>query len=217
MARSGYQEWQGASGHLPLTDSSTGADKGPQKPDLKIIDVNLRGTLYTTKLASHYFMAQNGTSRDSQKQQDDTCLVLISSGAGFLDVPRTPQYCSTKWAVRGIMHALRRVAFYYGSRVNIIAPWYVETSILPREAFDAVRASGVEFATTEDAGRCLLRILADTNINGRSLFLSPRKWAPESGFMDLDLEDYAGEDQELGQEIQADQIRTVPVNLGLFP
>lgn len=68
-------------------------------------------------------------------------MIPISFSAGFLDVPRIPQYCSTKWAVRGIMHALRRVAFYYGSRVNVIAPWYVQTIMLPKETFDAVRAS----------------------------------------------------------------------------
>lgn len=58
--------------------------------------------------------------------------------------------------------------------------------------------------------------MADTGINSRSLFLSPRKWAPESGFVDLDLEDCVGEDRELSQEIRADQIQTVPVSLDLF-
>ncbi|SPO04142.1 uncharacterized protein DNG_06825 [Cephalotrichum gorgonifer] len=38
-----------------------GSDQGPQKPDLRIIDVNLYGALYTTKLALHYFISQNGT------------------------------------------------------------------------------------------------------------------------------------------------------------
>jgi NAD(P)-dependent dehydrogenase (short-subunit alcohol dehydrogenase family) len=194
-----------------------GPETRPKKPNLRIIDVNLYGTLYTTKLSLHYFMEQNGTSVKPGVQQEDTCLILIGSGAGFLDVPRTPQYCSKKWAVRGIMHALRRTAFYYGSRVNVIAPWYVRTTILSDEAFSAVEKSGVEFATAEDAGRCALRILSDSSINGRSLFVAPRKWAPESGYMDLDLEDYIGEDKELGEAIQADQVRTVPVGLGLFP
>jgi NAD(P)-dependent dehydrogenase (short-subunit alcohol dehydrogenase family) len=106
-----------------LTNLGIGEDKEPQKPDLQIIDVNLKGTLYTAKLAMHYFVSQNGTQ--AQDGQEDTCLILVSSGAGFLDVPRSPEYSSTKWAVRGIMHALRRTAFYYGSRVNVIAPWSV--------------------------------------------------------------------------------------------
>lgn len=70
---------------------------------------------------------------------------------------------------------------------------------------------GVEFAAPEDAGRVLLRILSDASINGRSLFLSPRKWAPK-GYLDLDIDDY---DSELLQEIQSDQLKGAAVEEGL--
>ncbi|CAG7554626.1 unnamed protein product [Fusarium equiseti] len=189
-----------------------GPGKEPEKPDLRIIDVNLKGALYTAKLAMHYFISQNGT--EPEPDQEDTCLILISSGAGFLDVPRSPEYSSTKWAIRGIMHALRRTAFYYGSRVNVIAPWYIRTSILSQEQFDKVEASGVQFATAEDAGECALRILSDTSINGRTLFVCARKWASR-GYIDLDIEDYP--ESPLLQEMQEDQMRNAPVELGLFP
>ncbi|SCO42952.1 related to short-chain alcohol dehydrogenase [Fusarium fujikuroi] len=188
-----------------------GKDQEPQKPDLQTVDVNLKGALYTSKLAMHYFVSQNGT--EVNKDQEDTCLILISSGAGFLDVPRSPEYSSTKWAVRGIMHALRRTAFYYGSRVNVIAPWYIRTGILSKDQFDDVEKSGVEFATAEDAGECALRILSDIDINGRTLFVCARKWAPR-GYMDLNIEDYP---ESLIQEMQEDQMRHAPVDLGLFP
>ncbi|KAH7403838.1 hypothetical protein BKA64DRAFT_777550 [Cadophora sp. MPI-SDFR-AT-0126] len=188
-----------------------GNDAEPTEPNLKTIDVNLKGALYTTKLATHYFIKQNGQT--PSPSQEDTCLVLIGSGAAFLDCLRGPVYPSTKWAMRGIMHTLRRTAFYYGSRVNIISPWYVRTSILSAEAFNKVSASGVDFAEPEDAGRCLLRILSDKSMNGKSLFLAPRKWAP-NGFLDLDLDDYPG--NELLQEIQWDQIKTNPPEKGLF-
>ncbi|KAL2066805.1 hypothetical protein VTL71DRAFT_1229 [Oculimacula yallundae] len=189
-----------------------GKDNPPTKPNLATLNVNLTGALYTTKLATHYFISQNGQSPFEQKQED-TCLVLIGSGAAFLDCLRGPTYPATKWAMRGIMHSLRRTAGWYGSRVNVISPWYVRTNILSEEAFDAVSASGVSFAQPEDAGRCLLRILSDPSMNGKSLFLSPRKWAP-NGFLDLDLDDYPG--NELLQEIQREQICTDPVEKGLF-
>ncbi|KAF5640091.1 15-hydroxyprostaglandin dehydrogenase [Fusarium tjaetaba] len=188
-----------------------GKDQEPKKPDLQIIDVNLKGALYTSKLAMHYFVSQNGT--EVNEEQEDTCLILISSGAWFLDVPRSPEYSSTKWAVRRIMHALRRTAFYYGSRVNVIAPWYIRTGILSKDQFDQVERSGVKFAMAEDAGECALRILSDASINGRKLFVCARKWAPR-GYMDLDIEDYP---EGLIQEIQEDQMRNAPVDLGLFP
>lgn len=100
-----------------------GPEEGPQKPDLKTIEINLCGVLYTAKLAMHYFIRQNGTKPSSD--QADTCLVLVGSGAAFLDCPRGPQYAATKWGGRGIMHSLRPTAHFYGSRVNMISPWWV--------------------------------------------------------------------------------------------
>ena len=91
---------------------------------------------------------------------------------------------------------------------------YVRTKILSKEMFDHVRDSGVEFAEAEDAGQCLLRILSDPTMNGRSLFVAARKWAPR-GYMDFDLDDYGPEDTLL-QEIQEDQMRSAPVEKGLF-
>ncbi|KAH0285513.1 hypothetical protein KCU62_g7507, partial [Aureobasidium sp. EXF-3399] len=86
---------------------------GPREPDLKVVDVNLKGVLYTSKLATHYFISQNG--KTETKQQEDTCLILIGSGAAFLDCPRSPQYQATK---------------------------YVGTKILSKEAFDHVKSFG---------------------------------------------------------------------------
>lgn len=74
--------------------------------------------------------------------------------------------------------------------------------------------SGVEFATAEDAGECALKILSDISINGRTFFVCARKWAPR-GYIDLDIEDYP--ESSLLQEMQEDQMRNAPVELGLFP
>lgn len=185
-------------------------ESGPSKPDLITIDVNIYGTLYTTKLAMHYFIAQNGTT--PSPMQEDTCLVLIGSGAAFLDCLRIPQYSASKWAARGIMHSLRQTAYYYGSRVNVISPWYVKTGILSEEAWQQAKDAGVEFAEAADAGQCLLRILSDSTVNGHSFFVAARKWA-KRGYIDLDLDDYT---DDLLKEIQADQVRTTPVSAGLF-
>ncbi|KAJ5595641.1 adam [Penicillium hetheringtonii] len=204
-----------------------GDGNGPKKPDLSTINVNLVGTLYTAKLASHYFIKQNG--QQPSPSQEDTCLIMIGSGAAFLDCPRAPQYCATKWAMRGIMHSLRRTAFYYGSRVNVISPGnihlshtfrfnadksrYVKTNILSEETFAHVESVGVQVAEASDAGQCLLRILGDSAVNGRSIFVSGRKWSSR-GFLDLDIDDYPK--GSLIESIQEDQIKPAPVELGLF-
>ncbi|GFF28859.1 5'-hydroxyaverantin dehydrogenase [Aspergillus lentulus] len=186
-------------------------DQEPVEPDLTIIDINIKGPLYTAKLAAHYFIRQNGST--PTPDQEDTCLILIGSGAAFLDCPRGPQYSASKWAMRGIMHSLRRTTYYYGSRVNVISPWYVRTNILPGKTFEHVSNVGVQFATTEDAGQCLLRILSDPSVNGHSFFVTARKWASR-GYVDLDLDDYPG--NALLGEIQEEQMLSAPVSAGLF-
>jgi NAD(P)-dependent dehydrogenase (short-subunit alcohol dehydrogenase family) len=181
------------------------------KPDLSSIEVNLNASLYTTKLAMHYFIKQNGITPSAS--QEDTSLTLISSGAGIYDVPRMPEYAASKFAARGIMRSLRRTAHYYGSRVNVICPYYVQTTILPNKIYNHIKSKGVSFATLLDAGQCLLRILSDPTVNGHTLFVSPRKWAA-SGYMDLDLENF--EENELRREIQIEQMCSEPVEAGLF-
>ncbi|KAH0008172.1 phosphoglycerate mutase-like protein, partial [Aureobasidium melanogenum] len=155
----------------------------PQKPDLKTIDVNLNGVLYTTKLCLHHFIKQN--RQTPSQQQEDTCLILIGSGAASLDVARTPHYEATK---------------------------DVKTKILSEEAFEHVKSKGVDFATVEDAGQCLLRILSDREVNVHSFFLSPRKWASR-GYVDFELEDY---EDELLKEVQKAQLKGAPPEDGLF-
>lgn len=76
---------------------------------------------------------QHGTSMEQKEEPEDTCLVLIGSGAAFLDVPKSVQYSATKWGMRGVMHSLRRATGEFGGRVDVISPWYVapQPTILP--------------------------------------------------------------------------------------
>lgn len=69
------------------------------------------------------------------------------------------------------------------------------------------------FASSEDGGKLLLRLMADSSINGRQMFLAPRKWAP-SGYLDLELDDF--EERTFLAEVQEDQMRGAPVEEGLF-
>jgi hypothetical protein len=112
------------------------------------------------------------------------------------------------------MHSLRRTTHYYTSRVNVINPWYVRTSILSPEIFDEVKSKGVDFADASDAAACVLKILSDASINGHSFFIAPRKWADE-GYIDLGLDEYT-EDTELLREVQKMQMASKPPEDGLF-
>lgn len=81
------------------------------------MDINLTGVLYTTKLAMHYFRRQPIAA------DRDRCLILKSSLAGYVDLPSSIQYNSSKFGVRGLFRCLRRTSWTEGIRVNLVAPW----------------------------------------------------------------------------------------------
>lgn len=87
------------------------------KPDLRIIEVNLLGSAYTSKLALHYFR------RQPFDEARDRCLILKASIAAYADQPGSPQYNASKWGSRGLMRSFRRVLWKEGIRVNLVAPW----------------------------------------------------------------------------------------------
>lgn len=56
-------------------------DGEPTKPDLRIVDVNLKGSFYTWKLAVHYFRKQ------SESEERDRCFIITGSMVAWIDSP----------------------------------------------------------------------------------------------------------------------------------
>jgi NADP-dependent 3-hydroxy acid dehydrogenase YdfG len=102
-----------AASDTPATDETD----EPQKPNLKLVDINLTAVLYTTKLAMHYFV------RQPEVPGRDRCLILKGSLGSYLDTPGNIVYNVTKWGVRSLMRNLRQSAWEHHMRVNLIAPW----------------------------------------------------------------------------------------------
>ncbi|KFZ20388.1 hypothetical protein V502_03204 [Pseudogymnoascus sp. VKM F-4520 (FW-2644)] len=159
------------------------SDDVPQEPSTKIIDVNVTGILYTTKLAGWHF----------RRHHDDPlkgCLIFVSSIMGYIDSQSSSVYAASKFGVRGLMCCLRRKGVF---RVNAIAPWLIATPIMRQGFLETVekefQTMDLDLAKTQDAVRAVLRIAADESINGRSLAIVPRQVSP-SGYMDLNLDDF---------------------------
>ena len=55
----------------------------------------------------------------------DRCLILVSSFAGDVDKPGSPQYNTAKFGVRGLMRCLRTTMPERRLRASLLAPWYV--------------------------------------------------------------------------------------------
>lgn len=100
--------------------------------DLKVLhrlmDVNFWGTVYCTKYALPYLIAQKGS------------LVGVSSVAGFHGLPGRTGYSASKFAIHGFLETIRIEHLKKGLHVMIIAPGFTTTNIRRR----ALMANGEE-------------------------------------------------------------------------
>lgn len=104
------------------------------------------------------------------------------------------------------MRNLRWTSWHDSIRVNVVAPWVINTPILPEGAAAYLESQGAEFALAEDAAKTMLKIASDREVNGeisitrlkkplvlkilgRSFGVVPRSWEAD-GYVDLDFDDY---------------------------
>ncbi|KAJ5952832.1 uncharacterized protein N7479_011245 [Penicillium vulpinum] len=166
----------------PLDD----INEPPVKPELNIVNVNLIGTMYTWKLAIHYFRKQPDT------EDRDRCFIITGSMVAWIDSPANWQYTSTKYGLRGLMRTARRNSHEQGIRINYVAPCYIKSAIRSAAYEAQLMAKGVEFAPPEDVAICMMKLATDRTINGHSLMITPKSVAKE-GFKDVDMEDHIDE------------------------
>ena len=99
-----------AVGKLP--DPLTVIEDINEEPPLPEVDINLRGVLFTSRLATYYLRQHGGGD-----------LILISSLGGFKETAELTPYLATKHGVIGVMRGLRLTSLRDNIRVNVICPW----------------------------------------------------------------------------------------------
>ncbi|KAH7086472.1 hypothetical protein FB567DRAFT_528027 [Paraphoma chrysanthemicola] len=159
----------------------------PTKPDLNIVEVNLKGSFYTWKLAVHYWRKQK------EEEGRDRCFIITGSMVGWIDSPGNWEYTATKYGLRGFMRTARRSSWEQGIRINYVAPCWIKSAIRTQEYENWLVDHGIEFGEQEDVAGCMMRIASDKSINGKSLMICPRSIAKE-GFKDIDKDDYTEDD-----------------------
>lgn len=92
-------------------------DGEPTAPNLKTLEVNVNGVLYTFKLARFHFLQHD------LKPGRDRCFIVLSSAAGYFDVPGRLVYMASKFAARATMRCIRRSTATDGIRACALAPW----------------------------------------------------------------------------------------------
>lgn len=136
-------------------------DDDPVKPDLNIVDVNLKGTLYTWKLGVHYFRQQPETD------DRDRCFIITGSMVAWIDSPGNWEYTTTKYGLRGFMRTVRRSSWEQGIRIAYVAPCWIKSAIRSAEYEKWLIDHGIDFGEPEDVANCMLRIASDKRTNGQ--------------------------------------------------
>ncbi|GAO50648.1 hypothetical protein G7K_4771-t1 [Saitoella complicata NRRL Y-17804] len=162
--------------------SSAEENGDPVEPNLKTVEVNITSVLYTTKLAFHY-------SRKAKTLAPgrDRSLVLVGSLASYYELAGGPQYTLAKHAVFGLMKSLRHTSGVDGLRVNMIAPWFVDTQILATPVRSLLL--GLPYAKLEDVIAATILLTAFPAINGRSICITPEGYSDMHPDSDPSMED----------------------------
>lgn len=134
-------------------------DKGePLPPNLKTVQINYIGVIYTVKLAVHHI----------RKNPEGGSIVLTGSASSFQEF-MAPDYTSSKTGVlgvmRGMMHLMNNEQLPI--RINLIGPQWVQTNLAPAEAFDVI---GSAMQSPDFIARQVALLMADKKRHGHFLF-----------------------------------------------
>ncbi|KAH7412935.1 hypothetical protein BKA64DRAFT_616535 [Cadophora sp. MPI-SDFR-AT-0126] len=129
-----------------------------------VIDVNLKGTMNTTKLALHY-LRQNPVSDAGSRGS----IILVSSTSGYFGGTSVVAYVSSKHGVTGLLRSSQRAAKAVNVTVNAVAPFFTPTNItssfskawkdkglLENSAQDVAYAVACMVADSKRTGQCCL-------------------------------------------------------------
>ncbi|KAK7206468.1 hypothetical protein BZA70DRAFT_287946 [Myxozyma melibiosi] len=97
----------------------------PVKPNLKTIEVDLNGPIYSLWLAVFYFR-RNPAGKKGK-------VVITASNAGLYPFPTNPQYASCKHAIVGLVRSVAPIFIKENITVNCICPAFVETNLAPKD------------------------------------------------------------------------------------
>lgn len=171
----------------------------PPPPDISVLDVNLKGVVYTSHLALWYLPRNPRSSPANPKcvpseTTRDRHLILISSLAGLMPIPGAALYGASKHAVVGLYRNLRASSFMHGVRVNMLCPYFIDTPLLDILARGLI--AGGKMGTVEDVVEAATRFAADPRVVGRAVSVSPKLKVKQDATGEWSLVEGKGEDAQ---------------------
>lgn len=135
------------------------------KPDLKAIEVNLVGALYTSNLAAQIFRTQRVVDGFRGK------IIFTASVASFSAIPRMPLYTASKHALRGVVRSLAPQLGAENITVNAVCPNVTRTNLVPGEVFDIFENQNL-VTPIDTVTKAFLSFLGDSQDNGEMVEVS---------------------------------------------
>jgi len=175
----------GIAGFEVLLDDDTDTDGTLKEPNLKSIQVNLIGAIYTAKAAIHYF---------NKHPERKGALTMTGSAASLIDNPPTFLYCAAKTGILGLMRGLRsQLPLKYNCTINMVAPWMTITPMLPEwiiELWGSLPAN-----TPEGPAHALLVSACRPGTNGKGF------WVAGNKIVEFEEQIHRSQSQWLGEKL----------------
>jgi len=148
----------GIGNDILLDTKSDSLDGPPKEPDFLTIDVNLKGAIFTSQLALHYF-------RRNPPEAIGGKIVITSSIAGLYPIVSAPLYTATKHGLVGYVRALAPHLEKEGITINTINPAFTLTPLVPKELMDLIDQGGKSPMST--LMRAFDKYIEDSTLNGK--------------------------------------------------
>lgn len=126
---------------VDVTDQRSAAERMAQLPRLDIllnnagtnrpqacldVDASTFDSIFNLNVRAAFFVAQAGARRMVELGRPGS-IIMTSSQAGHVGLPKRVVYCGTKFALEGMVKVMALELAPHGIRVNSIAPTFVET------------------------------------------------------------------------------------------
>ncbi|KAF1984826.1 putative 3-hydroxyacyl-CoA dehydrogenase [Aulographum hederae CBS 113979] len=133
-----------------------------------VVDVNLMGTLYFSRVAVPYL-------RDGMEKGENKSLLLLSSSSGFGDSPALPVYQASKHGIMGLLRSLKNHLYpNFGVRVNSVCPGVTDTK-MAKDIIDVYKKNDCAVNSAELVAEHIVSLLADEGSNGKAVFVEGGK------------------------------------------
>ncbi|KAE9370738.1 putative short chain dehydrogenase/reductase [Stipitochalara longipes BDJ] len=147
-------------------------EEEPKKPNMKTLDIDLNGTLYSIKLGVHYM--RKNTSNSGNKG----LIICTSSNAGIYPFPIAPMYAIAKHGVVGAVRSFAKPLEVEGIRINALCPNCIATGLADENLMSSMKLTPMSTLLNSVKEFCM-----DTSLTGVTAEISGEKgthrWPPE--------------------------------------